>query len=54
MLTRDLVARLLEEGEDKGLGAEALALCEVADALRDLTRAVREDRGDPPEDETLD
>lgn len=54
MLTRDLVARLIAEDENKGLSAEALALCEVVDALRDLTRAVREDRGDPPEDETLD
>jgi|GEM_PF-6987090 len=54
MQTRDLVARLIAEGENKGLSAEALALCEVADAVRDLTRAVRASEGEPEEDATLD
>lgn len=54
MLTRDLVARLIAEGEDKGLSAEALALCEMTDAVRDLARAIRGSDGDQLDEETLD
>jgi len=43
----------MEEGESE-LDPLTLAMCEVADAVRELTRAVRENGGDPQEDETLD